>query len=136
MKALTIKQPWAHLICTGVKGVENRTWKSKYRGTILIHSSKFHDKRHRNMSSLFTSEQWAVMSSYMKEYMNCGIWLNSAIIGSVDLISVIDDSSSVWAEDNCWHWILSNPVLFKKPIENVKGKLSLWNYVEDTNEHN
>lgn len=27
MKLLTIKQPWASLICLGIKDVENRTWK-------------------------------------------------------------------------------------------------------------
>jgi hypothetical protein len=27
------------LICTGVKTVENRTWKTEYRGKILIHAS-------------------------------------------------------------------------------------------------
>ena len=27
MKLLTIKQPWASLICMGIKDVENRTWR-------------------------------------------------------------------------------------------------------------
>ena len=42
MKALTVKQPFAHLICVGIKDVENRTWKcpEKYIGKrVLIHSS-------------------------------------------------------------------------------------------------
>lgn len=40
MKALSIKQPWASLVATGVKTVECRTWKTKYRGPLLICSSK------------------------------------------------------------------------------------------------
>jgi hypothetical protein len=31
MKALSIMQPWAHLITTGQKDVENRTWWTAYR---------------------------------------------------------------------------------------------------------
>ena len=41
MKLLTIKQPWASLICLGIKDVENRTWKQNclIGETILIMSS-------------------------------------------------------------------------------------------------
>ncbi len=40
MKALTICQPYAHLILTGEKPVENRTWTTRYRGPLLIHAGK------------------------------------------------------------------------------------------------
>jgi hypothetical protein len=40
MKALTIKNPWAMFILIGLKDVENRSWKTDYRGKLLIHSSK------------------------------------------------------------------------------------------------
>lgn len=40
MKVLSVQQPWASLICTGVKDVENRTWQPKeVPGRILIHAS-------------------------------------------------------------------------------------------------
>ena len=45
MKAITIKQPWATLIAKGYKEYEFRTWKTKYRGEILIHSGKVIDKK-------------------------------------------------------------------------------------------
>lgn len=38
MKALTIKEPWATLIIDGYKKYEFRSWKTKYRGKILIHA--------------------------------------------------------------------------------------------------
>ena len=44
MKALSIKQPWAWLIVNGFKDVENRTWRTKYRGPLLIHASKAKDE--------------------------------------------------------------------------------------------
>lgn len=49
MKALTIHQPYAHLIVTPAddlpdyavpKRVENRTWETTYRGDMLIHAGK------------------------------------------------------------------------------------------------
>ena len=40
MKALSIKQPWANMIAAGEKTIETRTWKTPYRGTLLIVSSR------------------------------------------------------------------------------------------------
>lgn len=45
MKALTICQPYAHLICLPddddrAKRVENRKWPTRYRGPLLIHAGK------------------------------------------------------------------------------------------------
>jgi hypothetical protein len=41
MKALSVQQPWANMIVSGVKTIETRVWKTKYRGNILIVSSRF-----------------------------------------------------------------------------------------------
>lgn len=38
MKALTIQQPWASMIASGEKWVENRTWRTNYRGPMAIHA--------------------------------------------------------------------------------------------------
>lgn len=40
MKALTISQPFASLIASGEKFVENRIWGTSYRGILLIHAGK------------------------------------------------------------------------------------------------
>lgn len=45
MKVITIKQPFATLIAEGLKEYEFRTWKTKYRGDILIHAGKGIDKK-------------------------------------------------------------------------------------------
>ena len=44
MKVLTIKEPYATLIKEGIKKYEFRTWKTNYRGDILIHAGKGIDK--------------------------------------------------------------------------------------------
>ena len=38
--ALSVKQPFANLICSGEKTIETRTWTTDYRGDLLIVSSK------------------------------------------------------------------------------------------------
>lgn len=48
MKAITICQPYAHLICLPneddrAKRVENRKWGTHYRGPLLIHAGKSRD---------------------------------------------------------------------------------------------
>lgn len=40
MNALTIHQPYAALIMAGEQRVENRTWKTAYRGPLAIHASR------------------------------------------------------------------------------------------------
>ena len=45
MKTITIREPWATLIAEGLKEYEFRTWKTSYRGEILIHSGKGKDKK-------------------------------------------------------------------------------------------
>lgn len=40
MKALSLRQPWAWLVSTGLKPVENRVWHTNVRGNFLIHAAK------------------------------------------------------------------------------------------------
>jgi len=55
-------------------------------------------------------------------------FLNMAIIGEVELVNIVIDSNSPFAEKGQYQWVLKNAKLYKKPIEQVKGKLNLWNY--------
>ena len=45
MKVLTLKQPWATLVAEGIKKYEFRSWKTHYRGKILIHTSQKIEKK-------------------------------------------------------------------------------------------
>lgn len=38
MKALTLYQPWAHLVAIGAKRIETRSWRTSYRGPLAIHA--------------------------------------------------------------------------------------------------
>ena len=56
MKVITIKQPFASLIAEGLKEYEFRTWKTKYRGEILIHAGKGIDKKAMKKYEMYNLE--------------------------------------------------------------------------------
>lgn len=39
MKTLSVRQPWASLLVSGLKDIENRTWAPNFKGRIMIHAS-------------------------------------------------------------------------------------------------
>lgn len=124
MKVLTIKNPWATLIVDGYKKYEFRSWKTKYRGKILIHAGLSLEKD---------------MLERFKDYnLNC---INGAIIGEAELTDciLVDEDfnkelrcidSIVYGRSNhveTYAWKLENVKKYDKPIY-IKGKLGLWNY--------
>lgn len=40
MKAISLWQPWASLVSTGAKKIETRSWRTNYRGPLLICAAK------------------------------------------------------------------------------------------------
>lgn len=116
MKTLSVKQPWAWLICAGYKDIENRTWKTNHRGKLLIHATANCD-----------NSKWAIdMLGSVPE--KPGLYYTSSIIGSVEIVECVQNHASVWAEQGCWNWVLENQILFNQPIKDVKGRLSIWDY--------
>jgi hypothetical protein len=103
------------------KDVENRSWKTNYRGRILVHVSK---NPHRNYRDIFNKVFLPNLTEGEWEEMNrewCG-----RIIGSVELVDCVRDHNSSWAEPGQWHWVLKDP----KPCKPIpaKGALGLWEY--------
>jgi len=111
-KAITIKQPYASLIMAGIKDVENRTWPTSHRGTLVIHAGK------------------GIVREAMDEHGHLvAQYPAGAIIGTVELVDCVTDSASDWAMEGHYHWILANP----RPCAPVPadGKLSLWPVSDD-----
>ena len=130
-KVLTVKQPWASLIVHGIKDIENRSWRTNFRGRVLIHSSAKGDIA--KFGCLQPNQRLKVLNTPMSRVGFNDLPFGS-IIGSVEIVDCVQNHPSIWADKGVYHWILANPVLFEKPIENVKGKLGLWNYDwEETN---
>ncbi|KAA0547216.1 ASCH domain-containing protein [Bacillus sp. BGMRC 2118] len=54
MKVLSMKQPWAHLFVLGENKYETRSWQTKYRGPLAIHTSKAMNKSAANEKGIQT----------------------------------------------------------------------------------
>lgn len=124
MKVLTIKNPWATLIVNNYKEYEFRSWKTKYRGKILIHSSQNLEK---NMLDRF--------KDYNLNYIN-GAIIGEAILTDCILVDekfnqeLLKIDPIVYGKANHvikYAWKLENIKKYDEPIS-VKGKLGLWNY--------
>lgn len=132
MKTLSVKQPWASLICSGIKDIENRSWSPKtVPGRILIHASG------TKVPKNFEFYQPETMVSSLRNHMLFGNLADyqdmptSAIIGYVTVKGFTEASDSLWADPESVHWELEDAWLFDEPILNVNGKLNLWDYPLD-----
>jgi len=145
---LSVKNPISYQIFGG-KDVENRSWKTDYRGRLYIHSSgypfaavpgKLWPKEIEGTEYDKLADQFSVR--WIEHYERLGIdvrdgapknealWFcrSQAIIGHVELTDIIRDSKSPYAERDQYHWVFKNPVLLDKPLIGIKGKLMIWRY--------
>lgn len=86
-QAISIKQPWAWLIVKGYKTIENRTWKTNYRGTVLIHAGKGFDlDGYEEIKEFFPKIQMPGISDFKR----------GGIVGEVFLADCVTEHSSPW----------------------------------------
>ena len=130
MKTLIIREPYATLIKNKIKFVETRSWKTNYRGKVLIHSCK----------GKF------LIKDKIKHLVNIDELKYGYILCEADLVDCIyiDENYANKMENNylnnflCgdynigrYAWVLSNIRLIKQ-IE-ISGQLGLWNYEGEVN---
>ena len=134
--ALTIRQPWAFAIFEEGKSVENRSWKTDYRGRLWIHTSALSFKldgssikaEEFRTSLAFIGCHGLSKSDYAFFDTTQGSKAFSSIIGSVDLVSCIPPHQppvNEWHMRGSYGWRIANPVLLERPIP-AKGSLGLW----------
>ena len=90
MKCLSIKQPWAWAILHAGKDIENRSWKTDYRGPLLIHAA-----------STMTREEYRRFAEFMEEERigrvpNRHELQLGGIIGMAEMVACVSASTSRW----------------------------------------
>lgn len=123
MKALSIQQPWAELIVSGKKSVENRSWRTWYRGPLIIHASKKHD---------WEAGEW-LLSEGIEVDQACA---HGAIIGICELVDCVrhEDMPCMFPAAQLafafgpWCWILRNPK--RTPVISYMGHLGIFDINE------
>lgn len=126
MKALTIKEPWASLIINGYKEYEFRSWKTNYRGKILIHAGLSKDKNNIKR-----------FKDYNLDYGQGEIIGEATITDCIkvdekfikDLQKQEPNVYKTSGFNEKYAFKLENVKKYKKRIP-CKGKLSIWNYEE------
>ena len=127
MKVLTIKQPWASLIVYGYKKYEFRSWKTNYRGKILIHAGLSLEKENGERFKDYSLEYTLGAIIGEAELVDC-ILVNKSFNDELRKIDRIVYGKSNHIEKYAWKLI--NVKKYDKPIY-VKGKLGLWNYGDE-----
>ena len=128
MKVLSLTEPYATLIKTGVKKIETRSWKTNYRGKLYIHASSTKiPKEYKNNKEL--------MNLVNVNELNFG-----NIICSCNLVDCIEMTDKFIEEVKknkeeyiCgvykvgrYAWILEDIKVLENPIL-AKGHLGIWN---------
>jgi hypothetical protein len=94
MKALSIRQPWAHAILYCGKDIENRDWKPgsfglRYRGPFLIHAAK--SMRHEE----FEEGSDTIFGIAFKKIDRADLQFGG-IIGAAEIAGTVRRSDSPW----------------------------------------
>lgn len=118
MKALTIRQPWADAIAQpsdNPKRTENRTRRTSYVGTVLIHAG-------------LAEDVGALPPEMTADWPDT----RGAIIAVADLIGChqADRCCKPWGFPNVWHWELAAVRALVTPLP-AKGQLGLWTPSEE-----
>lgn len=136
LMCLSIRNPWAHLVMSGMKKVENRSWSSAYRGRLVIHAGTKLDVA-----------SWSDILSIpgprlgLDEELDCieeGMTLpalsalpRGAILGSVEVYDCVEVGEVTEEQDpegfasGPFCWLLREPHWLAVPYQ-AKGRLGLW----------
>jgi ASCH domain len=121
VKVLTIRQPWAWAVIYGGKDVENRRWRTAYRGLLLIHAGKNADPDpEANPRLLWTMADPEAFAQPRQAWE-----AREAIIGFVYLADVLTDSPSPWATRGLYNWVFEFPAPID-PLVPCRGRPGLW----------
>lgn len=127
MKVISIKQPYATLIAEGYKEYEFRTWKTKYRGEVLIHASLKDDK--------IAMEKYKELDlDYPKGCIIAKSTINDCLEINDNFRKMIKPKNVypyiydhvLNSDDNKYAFHMTNVKKIDKIY--VKGNLGLWNY--------
>ena len=139
VKALSLWQPWASLCCIAhpsergrpVKGFETRSWRTHYRGDLLVHAAQRFtwDERDACFRPL-------LRGALRREYERADDLPRGAVVGRVRLVDC-HPAWGVWGEADeyaramgdygpgRWAWEITEPVLFREPVP-LRGRQGLF----------
>ena len=135
MKALSILQPWAWLITRPditdheerkiayldgrIKNIENRTWRTPFRGRVLVHAGKKLPKR----EYADHVEDFADFDKIELPTFNQMKAMTGGIIGAVTITDCVADHQSKWKNEG-WGFVLADATPY--PFIPYRGQLGFF----------
>ena len=122
MKALSVRQPWASLIALGTKTIECRTWRTAYRGKLLICSGSKPDSAAK---SFFTEGE-----PYPLGFALCVVDLydiRPMTTANLKAACVDKDANEQEIQSALQEFAWHIKVLYEVTPFHVKGRLNLFN---------
>ena len=120
MKAITLRQPWAWAIINAGKDIENRNWKTHFRGRVAIHAAAGMTRGEYDRACEYIRGANRRIRIPTYEELERG-----AIIGTVEIVDCVRGSDSPWFMGE-YGFVLARPERLQEPIP-CKGALSFWN---------
>jgi hypothetical protein len=134
-KTLTISQPFAGLLILGIKHHETRSWNTKHRGKLAIHSSARMTADGKQVLDWLCKELPDVFFPGSEAMYMCTQL--GMVLGTVNVTDTVSTNENRPIESlerllgdyspNRYYWKCENPVMFAAPVPAV-GKLSIWNW--------
>lgn len=118
LPALSIRQPWAWLIVNAGKDIENRCWRTNYRGPMLIHAAKGCTREEYDDALDFALDIKGAIQMPDRESIERG-----GIIGYANLVDCVSASLSPWFVGE-WGFVLRN--VMPLPFTPCKGSLGFF----------
>jgi len=120
VKCLSIRQPWAWLVANGWKNIENRTWRTNYRGRLLIHAAGGMTRGEWHACLLFVCGFAPGLVAQIPTPENLP---RGGIVGEAVLLDCVQEHGSDWF---CgpWGWVLADARPL--PFRLCRGRLGLF----------
>ena len=120
MKAISLKPPWPWLVLDGFKDIENRRWRTKFRGQILIHCSRNYDHEgHALIRQMGYGENLRAVDPK----------LFGSLLGIVTITDCVTESDSRWFFGP-YGFVLRDAKWLKNPIPR-RGQLSIFDVPDE-----
>lgn len=126
LPCISILQPYAWLIVNGHKDIENRGWRTSFRGRILIHAGKKYSRREHDEYAEELAEDYPNRPSITLppfEQMPLG-----GIVGSATITDCVLEHPSPWKIVGSWGFVLKDQRV--RPFVPYRGQLSIFGVPE------
>ena len=144
LRCLTVRQPWAQAIAAGRKRIEVRSWRTAWRGPLMIHASARRPQIADICPAAAAGPMAATKSRPRSEADGWDVWPRGVLVAIVRLLDCRrlepDDGPALdipsWPEiwdrhgaqiaSELWAWELDCAAMAVPPLIPLRGRLGLW----------